>query len=217
MLAFEREMFLDAMSSDGLMVAAKGLGVEQVFASLLSVYSDPGNLVLVMGVNEAEEEHFMRTLQSDDDVKLPPKKITSEYSAAERQKLYLGGGVLFVTTRILVVDLLTDRIPANLVTGILVYRAHKTAESCQESFVLRLFRQKNDKGFIKAFSAAPVSFRSGFCQVSRVMRNLFLRHLYLWPRFHASINDSLSDSTPQVIEMQIEMTKVNESCNPRLA
>ena len=36
--------------------------------------------------------------------------------------------------------------PSALVTGILVYKAHKTLDSCQESFVLRLFRQKNKTG-----------------------------------------------------------------------
>ena len=72
---------------------------------------------------------------------------------------YLQGGVLFVTTRILVVDMLMERLPINLVTGILVVRAHKTAESCQESFILRLFRQKNKTGFIKAFSSSPGAFK----------------------------------------------------------
>ena len=42
-----------------------------------------------------------------------------------RQAIYLEGGVLFATSRILVVDLLTQRIPVDLITGILVYNAHK--------------------------------------------------------------------------------------------
>lgn len=42
-----------------------------------------------------------------------------------RQSIYLQGGVLFITSRILVVDLLTDRVPIDHVTGILVYKAHK--------------------------------------------------------------------------------------------
>ena len=53
------------------------------------------------------------------------------------------GGVLFVTSRILVVDMLTERVPIELVTGILVYRAHRIMEACQEAFILRLYRQKN--------------------------------------------------------------------------
>lgn len=42
-----------------------------------------------------------------------------------RESVYLSGGVLFVTSRILVVDMLTKRLPIHLVTGIVVYRAHK--------------------------------------------------------------------------------------------
>ena len=42
-----------------------------------------------------------------------------------RESVYLSGGVLFVTSRILVVDMLTKKLPIHLVTGIVVYRAHK--------------------------------------------------------------------------------------------
>ena len=49
MLAYENEMFLTAMQEDGLTIAAKGLGLEQVFLSLVRVHCDPGNLVLVLG------------------------------------------------------------------------------------------------------------------------------------------------------------------------
>ncbi|XP_069503931.1 DNA repair endonuclease XPF isoform X2 [Ambystoma mexicanum] len=116
------------------------------------------------------------------------------------------GGVLFVTSRILVVDFLTDRIPATLITGILVYNAHKIIESCQESFILRLYRQKNKQGFIKAFTDHALAFSAGFCQVERVMRNLFIRKLYLWPRFHAAINSCLEKHKPEVVELHISMT-----------
>lgn len=57
--------------------------------------------------------------------------------------MYLAGGVLFVSSRILVVDLLKDRVPVSLVTGLLVSRAHTLLESCQEAFAIRLYRQKN--------------------------------------------------------------------------
>jgi len=48
-----------------------------------------------------------------------------------------------VTARILVVDFLMNRVPANIITGIIVWKAHKILESCQEAFILRLYRQKN--------------------------------------------------------------------------
>ena len=92
MLSYENQMFLDVLHEDGLLVAARGLGLEHVLYSLIKVYSDPGNLVLVMGTTDAEEEHFTRRLAEDNDGDksiVPPKKITTDYSTSERQGVYL--------------------------------------------------------------------------------------------------------------------------------
>ena len=37
---------------------------------------------------------------------------------------------------------------------------YKTAQTAQESFITRLYRQKNKSGFIKAFSGSPIAFNS---------------------------------------------------------
>ena len=111
-----------------------------------------------------------------------------------RQSVYMEGGVIFSSSRILVVVMLMGRLPIELVTGVLVYKAHHVIETSQEAFILRLYRQKNKKGFIKAFSSSPVSFTRGFSQVNRVMRSLFVRHLFLWPRFQATIQGSLKEN-----------------------
>lgn len=42
-----------------------------------------------------------------------------------RELIYKTGGVQFVTLRIFMVDLLTDRVPLDNIAGILVYRAHE--------------------------------------------------------------------------------------------
>ena len=86
------------------------------------------------------------------------------------------------------------------------FRAHRIIDSCQESFILRLYRQKNKTGFIKAFSGSPVSFSQGFCQVERVMKNLFLRHLHLWPRYHSTVSSVLASCQPQVVEIHLQLT-----------
>lgn len=53
------------------------------------------------------------------------------------------GGVIFSSSRILVVDMLMERMPIELITGMLVFKAHKVIETSQEAFILRLYRQKN--------------------------------------------------------------------------
>lgn len=56
--------------------------------------------------------------------------------------------MLFVSSRILVVDLLKHRIPTEQITGFLVCRAHNILDSCQEAFALRLYRMANKVIFL---------------------------------------------------------------------
>ena len=85
-------------------------------------------------------------------------------SLSVRKEIYLQGGVLFVTSRIVVVDMLTDRIPVDKISGIIVTHAHKCGIVCDrsldgimyhvmnfirvldtstEAFIMRLYREKN--------------------------------------------------------------------------
>ena len=83
MLDFENQMFLDILNEDGLVVAAKGIGLESVFISLLKVYSDAGNLVLVLGTSDKEEDYFINELDSMG-VRPLPRLLSSEYSINDR-------------------------------------------------------------------------------------------------------------------------------------
>lgn len=83
MLDFENQMFLDILNEDGLMVAARGIGLDNVFLNLLKVYSDPGNLVIVLGTSSKEEEFFIKQLESMN-VNPLPKLLTSEFSVNDR-------------------------------------------------------------------------------------------------------------------------------------
>ncbi|XP_051488253.1 DNA repair endonuclease XPF [Apus apus] len=205
LLEHESQVFLDLFHQDGLAVCARGLGIDRLLLRFLRLYCEPASLVLVLNTSPAEEEYFIDQLRSDGVVHLP-RRVTNEIANNTRYEFYTQGGVVFATSRILVVDFLTDRIPANLITGILVYKAHRIIESCQEAFILRLYRQKNKQGFIKAFTDNAVAFNTGFCQVERVMRNLFVKKLYLWPRFHIAVNSFLEKHKPEVVEIHVSMT-----------
>jgi DNA excision repair protein ERCC-4 len=136
--------------NDALIILAEGLGIERIFANFIKLYTDPTQLVMIVNTEEAEEEYFMNVLKEtkvNEDI-LPTKITTETHTVNERAQAYFKGGCFFVTSRILVVDMLTDRIPIDLITGILVYNAHKIIDSCQETFILRMFRQKNKVIFL---------------------------------------------------------------------
>lgn len=199
-LEYEHQMFLDMVQSDALVVCAKGLPYDRVIINIMNAYSDAGNLILVINWSDWEENYFKSKID---------KKYLHEVAntAAERERIYFEGGIQFISTRILVVDLLKKRIPIELITGVFVMRAHTIVESCQEAFALRLYRQKNKTGFIKAFSSNPQAFTIGYSEIERTMRNLFVKELFIWPRFHATVRASLKRFEPQTTELHIPMSE----------
>jgi DNA excision repair protein ERCC-4 len=207
LLDYESQMFAELVAEDGLLIAAKGLGLDSIMIKLLEIYSDPGSLVLVLNTTSSEESYFTEELEMTDAAKQRlPLVVTNEFSSKEREELYLSGGVLFITSRILVVDILRNQIPTHIITGIIVNHAHKVTDGSTEAFILRLYRERNKTGFIKALSNSPQMFVGGFCQVERIMKNLFVRKLYLWPRFHVTVCASLDKHKPDVVELHQKMS-----------
>ncbi|XP_059470534.1 DNA repair endonuclease XPF [Neocloeon triangulifer] len=187
MLEYERQMLLEAVGVNCLMISAAGLDIERVLEALLRSHLDPRNLVLVVGTGTELEQRLADALG----VPSNAQKVN-----------YDEGGVVFVTARVLVVDSLRDRVPLANVTGIVMLRAH--AILAQEAFALRLFRQRNPNGFILAVSDAPYRFSSH--TVRKVMRTTFCDNLFLWPRFHSVVVSALSVASPEVIELHVKMT-----------
>ncbi|KAL4715488.1 hypothetical protein ACJJTC_009114 [Scirpophaga incertulas] len=196
MLSFEKEIFMDLNEKDALLIMAKGLTYHTILSNILWIHKDPSNLVLVLNSSDFEEKYFLRKFN------LTPLPNLG----TERKKAYLEGGIHFVSTRILVVDLLKNRVPITNITGMLVLRAHTVLESCQEAFALRLYRQKNKTGFIKAISNSPMSFTFGYHHVEKVMRALFVTELFLWPRFHGSVIKCMKRRQPEVVELHVTLT-----------
>lgn len=212
-LEYQDEIYSSTVNDDAcLVVMSRGLGLEQLMVRLCRTYSDDTGLVIVIGT-DPEDELFL-TNQLIDEKDIPygklPQRITAESSnTKKRNEIYLKGGVLFVTERILVVDLLSERVPIDLVTGIIVYRAHRVYDDCLMSFILRLYRMKNKKGFVKALSQNPQSFFGDYGKLDKIMRSLFVTSLHLWPRFHATVQSSLASprAQPEVIEINLPMSE----------
>lgn len=102
--------------------------------------------------------------------------------------------------------MLSDRIPIDLITGLFIYRAHRITDSSPESFIIRLYREKNKTGFIKGFSDSSLDFSRGYNQLELVMKNLFLRYVHLYPRFQLTIRSTFEHCSPDVIELQVPLT-----------
>lgn len=52
-----------------------------------------------------------------------------------------------------------------------------------EAFVIRLFREKNKQGFVKAFTDQPEHITSGLSPLKNIMKELQLRRVHIYPRY----------------------------------
>lgn len=198
---FVRDIFAETVKAGScLTVMGTGLGLERLYALLVRLYSSPRVLVLVLGMGKDEADQLVAATLGDSAVERRPSVVRSQ-PAAERAKLYTAGGVVFVSARVLVLDLLRGVVPYRLLTGVLVHGAHSIAEHGALAFCLRLVRHHGSaSAFLKGFTDNVQALRSE-ARLQAALRALFTGHVLLWPRFEARICRELDPHAPDVVEL----------------
>ncbi|KAJ9612624.1 DNA repair protein RAD16 [Cladophialophora chaetospira] len=213
-LQFQQEIYHLLRAEDILVILARGLGLLKLVTNLLHTYDAAGNsLVIIVGAEDRENAWIGEALAEHYAISRTPlaKGLrvinTDKATVAAREKIYSEGGIVSVTSRILIVDLLSKLLDPETVTGLVVLHAERVVATSIEAFIVRSFRQHNKIGFLKAFSDSPEPLTSSYAPLASMMRNLFLRKPSLWPRFHVSIAQSLEGKKQaEIVELEIEMT-----------
>jgi DNA excision repair protein ERCC-4 len=179
-------------------------------------------LLLVLGLRDAERSSLVAILESwGTPPELLPTMITNESGQGkDREILYRRGGVFCITSRILIVDLLTNIASADCIDGILVAHAEQVTEQSMEAFILRIFqgqKQPFGSGFVKAFTDAPDQLNSGFAKPDKVLKALHVRRLYLYPRFRDSVRRELERHPPAVTEFHQGLSPLQKEIQNAIA
>lgn len=163
---FLQKAFAEQYNNDGLLVCARGLGMDAIIAKFIQLSCTGSDLVFILNATTMANV-LVGTIQSSgvsiDDV---PVNIANETAAQERKRLYDKGGPVFITSRILLVDLLRHRLAPDKISGLLIYDADEVTDTSQTAFIIRLFRKGNPTGFVRAFSEHPERLRAGLFDVN---------------------------------------------------
>jgi len=145
-----------------LCILAAGLGWQKILAVLLRLheFQKPGP-VLVVGATPRQRALLARELRRHDGAAALPTDVTADVPAPERLALYRSNACCFVTTRILVVDLLCGRAQPGAIAGLLVLNAHRVGENTGEGFAIRLYRAGGGAGFVRCARACLPARRHG--------------------------------------------------------
>ncbi|KAJ2646512.1 DNA repair protein RAD16 [Coemansia sp. RSA 1250] len=209
---FQRQIIDNLLDEDALCIVARGLGLNRILAELARICATPKALVLLLRAKDEDEydlQHYFMQMRSGEKANEATKMqiIKNETNSGVRAQLYRQGGLISVTSRILIVDLLSNIVPIELITGIIVHNAQEVNAESIEAFILRVIRQQNGQAFVKALSDSPESFTVGFAPVEKTLKVLGLRHVQLWPRFHVSVQTDLSKKETPVVEMRQPQTR----------
>lgn len=196
-------------SNGGLVVLSSGLSLSKLISSLLLLHcSSQGTLLLLSSSSTSLKSKIIFHLKTlNPQFNQIPAEITADLPAHQRHALYSSGNAFFITPRILIVDLLTFKLPTSKIAGIIILNAHSLSETSTEAFIVRIFRSLNRRAYVRAFSDKPHAMVSGFAKAERTMRCLHVRKLHLWPRFQVYVSQELERDPPEVVDIRVPMSR----------
>lgn len=132
---FLKSAFEELFQNDGLVVMAHNLGIKKLFAKFAQLYcsgrntSKSNRLIFFLNANDWVDYVRNALIGNDEQITLAsfPRVITNEIPSQERSLMYLEGGCFFITSRILIVDMLDGKVDPSLIGGMLIANAHKYA------------------------------------------------------------------------------------------
>ncbi|MBW0466646.1 hypothetical protein O181_006361 [Austropuccinia psidii MF-1] len=198
LIPFQKNILEEISTEDGLLVLARGLGLRLVISNFLRSYCRPSKqhgIVFVVNASAQDEAGI------NDELGMRMTCIGFEMGSRERENIFKQGGVLSITSRILIVDMLNSKLDFSQIDGIIILHAEEVTPTSIEAFIIRVFRKSNQKGFIKAFSEEPEHFTYGFSPLQTVLGQLKIRAVFLWPRFRLEVKRDLEAKKPKVIEL----------------
>ncbi|KAF5177658.1 Dna repair endonuclease uvh1 [Thalictrum thalictroides] len=210
MVQFHEHIISDLLedSNGGLVILSSGLALHKLISSLLVLHSSSQGTLLILSASPSQKSsitHSLLTLNPNPN-NSRPTEITSDLSVQHRHSLYSSSSIFFITSRILIVDLLTSKLPTSKISGLIILNAHNLSDTCTEAFIVRIFRSLNRDAYVRAFSDKPHSMVSGFAKAERIVKSLYLRKLYLWPRFQVYVSQDLEKNPPIVVDIRVSLS-----------
>ncbi|KAK3225025.1 hypothetical protein Dsin_004887 [Dipteronia sinensis] len=115
----------------GLVILSSGLSLPRLIATLLLLHTPSEGTLLLLSSSPSLKSHLLHHLPH------PPSEITADLPSSQRHSLYSSGLVFFITSRILIVDLLNNKIPTSNLAGIVILNTHSLSDSFYRDFYLQ--------------------------------------------------------------------------------
>ena len=197
-LPFHDKIVDEMLGGDGVLLLAKGLGLNVVILRFIERFLSQGQLLILLNVSDGVRKWLGDNLRLRGN-KFVVRSIDASDSVREkREKIYRQGGVLFAMPRTIITDMLMNALPAQFVQAILVNRCHTMTDTSIDTFAIREYRRKNRSGCVKGFTDCVEEVVKGYSTCAQMLRRLRVSKLFLWPRNRVEVQQDLERKSPEV-------------------
>ncbi|PPS96210.1 Uncharacterized protein GY17_00001769 [Cryptosporidium hominis] len=227
LLPFQKSILNDINNHKScLIILSKGLGIFNiVYKYLANTEINAGNSIFILNLSVPEVDSFKLFVQNMDQKQHDENKdkftrngsllssklvaINSEMNLNKRKAFYSNGGIYIITSRILLTDLLSEKLDFSHIDGIILFNAESlNVRNWNDAFILQLFKSKNPNGFIKGISQRPEILNQGYFGPGITMRYLGATDLFLYPRNNIIVEESFKLTQKiKVIEKSVKATE----------
>lgn len=200
LLNYEKEILRRMQNQNSLLVLARGLSIDKILLSLIIPYCDTSELVFILNTTAAEMSRISIECQMAN-VKNPPLNI-SELSQKQRMELYEKGGVYYISSQVLILDLLKKQIGRSI-TGIVVTHAERVLRKKEENFIINLAKF-GGLDFVHCLTDAPSVISK---DLGRIMASLMVNGLELFPRFHEMVKLDFFKNDSKIDNIEVNLTE----------
>ncbi|OAF67656.1 DNA repair protein rad16 [Intoshia linei] len=174
---FEKKILTELINNDGLTIFPRGFCESRILKLFFDVYSVKNTLILFVNGTDNEYQVYIKHINKKAKVKSYNVK---DIKVSDRISLYNEGGIFFTSSQICILDMLTDRLPIAMITGI--------------------------DGFLKAISSHQDYFNNYDVNIEIMMKSMYLPNFFIWPRFQADIVAELNECDISMIQMKCKLT-----------
>lgn len=188
----------------GLLVMSKGIGVLGILHQFITRYAGYSSLTLIINLDKDDSLFYRQNFAKE--MQFEFALHNHEYETPQkRSKSYLKGGVVFTTSQLVTLDLLTRTLPADIINNVLVFQGENYYYN-STNFLLRMCKeQSNNHSKPERLLLVCEKFDRLLENYANILTETFTENVMLWPYFRLEVKNDLEAQEKPVLVSECEV------------
>lgn len=185
------------------MVITQGISKFGLLFNYLKLYAKPLKLLLVLNFESKDFEFLSSMIRPHINSNVPIRN-TTKILKANRAKHYTEGGVIFSTSQIIAMDLISELLNPALVDNVILFEAQKFQEN-SGIFFMEFLSKSSDFTYPREFMYV-IEVDQSFVKNAQKLKEVSKGNYIFWPYFKKEIRDELHKDQNFTAESEVSLS-----------